>query len=86
MNPVYKEEYRCFFVLYFYLVRIEIFTIFWDFNTQGVCRLSEDLKLKLMVSNLFDKEYTYPEYERGNIGDLGNGPERAFYGKVEYLF
>ncbi len=26
------------------------------------------------------------EYERRNIGDFGNGLERGFYGKVEYLF
>lgn len=56
------------------------------FNMQGVYTFNESLKLRLIANNIFDKEYEYPEFKRQVLGDCGNGPERAFYGKVEYIF
>ncbi len=56
------------------------------FNMQGIYSFNESLKLRLIANNIFDEEYEYPEFKRQVIGDCGNGPERAFYGKVEYLF
>jgi iron complex outermembrane receptor protein len=45
---------------------------------------TENFSLALVGRNVFDEEYTYPEWVRGNIGDLGTGPEAAVYltGKV----
>ena len=56
------------------------------FNMQGVYTINESLKLSVNVTNLFDEEYYYPEIARQEIGDMGNGPGQAFYGKVEYSY
>ncbi len=56
------------------------------FNMQGIYRINDSFKLTVNATNLFDEEYYYPEVSRQNIGDMGNGPGQAFYGKVEYTY
>jgi len=55
-------------------------------NLQLAIQAMDNLRVVLSARNLFDEEYSYPEYIRQNIDDIGNGPEQAFYAKVEFDF
>ena len=56
------------------------------FNLQGIYTINDSWKLTVNATNLFDEEYYYPEVVRQEIGDMGNGPGQAFYGKVEFNY
>ena len=56
------------------------------FNMQGIYTINDSWKLTVNAANLFDEEYYYPEVVRQQIGDMGNGPGQAFYGKLEYSY
>lgn len=46
----------------------------------------DNLSLSLLVNNIFDEDYEYPEYIRQNIESLPGGPGTAVSGKVKINF
>lgn len=55
-------------------------------NLQFTYKPSTNYKLFFTINNLFDQEYSYPEYIRQRIDDIPGGPERTFFGKIEFNF
>ncbi len=55
-------------------------------NLKATLRPAPSVEVSLIVDNLLDESYTYPEYIRRNIEDVPGGPGRALFAETVYHF
>lgn len=55
-------------------------------NLKAGVKLRKEIELSLIINNLLNTSYAYPEYIRRNMAEIPGGPGREFLGEIVYSF